>query len=62
LFLPLFPIVAVPLTGLYLHGQRILLSFVLLRRGFLTSLVVLLALQGLLLFADMVILAGQRTD
>jgi hypothetical protein len=62
LFMPLFPIVAIPITGLYLYGQRILLSFVLLRLGFSISLVLLLALQGVLLFTAMVILAGQRTD
>jgi hypothetical protein len=61
LFMPLFPIVAIPLTGLYLYAQRILLSFVLLQLGFSVSLVVLLVLQGLILLLAMIILAGQRT-
>ena len=61
-FMPLFPIVAISLTGLYLHAQRILLAFVLLRLGFSISLIVFLGLQGLLLLITMIILAGQRTD
>jgi hypothetical protein len=61
-FMPLFPIVAISLTGLYLHAQRILLDFVLLRLGFSISLVVFLVLQGLLLLVTIFILAGQRTD
>jgi hypothetical protein len=60
--MPLFPIVAISLTGLYLHAQRILLAFVLLRLGFSISLIVFLVLQGLLLLISMIILAGQRTD
>lgn len=62
LLMPLFPIVAISLTGLYLHAQRILLGFVLLRLSFSISLVVFLVLQGLLLLLTMIILAGQRTD
>ena len=61
-FMPLFPIVAISLTGLYLHAQKILLAFVLLRLGFSISLIVFLVLQGLLLLISMIILAGQRTD
>ncbi len=61
-FMPLFPIVAIFLTALYLHAQRILLAFVLLRLGFSISLIVFLVLQGLLLLITMIILAGQRTD
>jgi hypothetical protein len=61
-FMPLFPIVAISLTALYLHAQRILLAFVLLRLGFSISLIVLLVLQGLLLLVTMIVLAGQRTD
>jgi len=60
--MPLFPIVAISLTGLYLHAQKILLAFVLLRLGFSISLIVFLVLQGLLLLISMIILAGQRTD
>jgi hypothetical protein len=62
LFMPLFPIVAIPLVGLYMYAQRILLNFVLLRLSFSITLIVFLALQGLLLFLTMIILAGQRTD
>lgn len=61
-FMPLFPIVAILLTALYLHAQRILLGFALLRLGFSISLVVFLVLQGLLLLFTMIILAGQRAD
>jgi hypothetical protein len=61
-FLPLFPLVAVVLTGLYLYAQRIVVSFVLLRLGFTVSLVVFLVLQALLLMVSMIVLAGQRTD
>jgi len=62
LLMPLFPIVAVALTGVYLHTQRILLDFVLLRLGFSISLIVFLVLQALLLLVTMIVLAGQRTD
>ncbi|MBN2553123.1 MAG: hypothetical protein JXB06_10150 [Spirochaetales bacterium] len=61
-FMPLFPIVAIPITALYLHAQRILLAFVLLRLGFSISLIVLLVLQGFLLLTAMIVLAGQRAD
>ena len=61
-FMPLFPLVAVSLTSLYLTAQRIILSFVLLRLGFSLALVVLLVLQGLLLMVSMIVLAGQRTE
>jgi tetratricopeptide (TPR) repeat protein len=61
-FMPLFPLVAVSLTSLYLTAQRIILSFVLLRLGFSLALVVLLVLQGLLLMVTMIVLAGQRTE
>jgi hypothetical protein len=61
-FMPLFPIVSIPLVGLYMYAQRILMNFVLLRSSFSITLIVFLALQGLLLFFAMVILAGQRTD
>jgi len=61
-FMPLFPIVAVPITALYLYAQRIVLAFVLLRLGFSISLTALLVLQGLLLLMTVVILAGQRAD
>ena len=60
--MPLFPIVASSLTGVYLHAQRILLDFVLLRLGFSISLIVFLVLQALLLLVTMIVLAGQRTD
>jgi hypothetical protein len=60
--MPLFPIVAISLVGLYLHAQRILLDFVLLRLDFSITLIVFVVLQGLLLFLSMFILAGQRTD
>ena len=60
--MPLFPIVTVTLTGLYLYAQRILLSFILLRSDFSMSLVVFLVMQGLLLLITMIILAGQRAD
>jgi hypothetical protein len=59
--MPLFPIVAIPLIGLYLHAQRILLAFVQLRLGFSIALIILLALQGLLLLFTMIVLAGQRS-
>jgi hypothetical protein len=62
LFMPLFPIVAIPLVGLYMYAQRILLDFVLLQLSFSLTLIIFLALQGLLLFLTMIILAGQRTD
>jgi lipopolysaccharide export LptBFGC system permease protein LptF len=62
LFMPLFPIVAISLTALYLHAQRILLDFVLLRLRFSISLIVFLVLQGLLLLITVIILAGQRAD
>jgi tetratricopeptide (TPR) repeat protein len=62
IFMPLFPIAAVPLVGLYMYAQRILMDFVLLRLGFSITLIVFLVLQGLLLFLAMIILAGQRTD
>jgi len=62
MFMPLFPIVAISLTALYLHAQRILLDFVLLRLRFSISLIVFLVLQGLLLLITMIILAGQRAD
>jgi tetratricopeptide (TPR) repeat protein len=61
-FMPLFPLVAVFLTSLYLTAQRIILSFVLLRLGFSLSLVVFLVLQGLLLMVTMIVLAGQKTE
>jgi len=61
-FMPLFPLVAVSLTSLYLTAQRIILSFVLLRLGFSLSLVVFLVLQGFLLLVTMIVLAGQRTE
>ena len=61
-FLPLFPVLAIPLTGLYVHAQRIILAFVLLRFGFSISLTVLLVLQGVLLLTSMVILAGQQVE
>jgi tetratricopeptide (TPR) repeat protein len=61
-FMPLFPIVAIPLVGLYMHAQRILMDFILLRLSFSITLIVFLVLQGLLLFLAMIILAGQRTD
>ncbi|MBA7582877.1 hypothetical protein ES708_24815 [subsurface metagenome] len=60
--MPLFPLVAVSLTSLYLTAQRIILSFVLLRLGFSLSLVVFLVLQGFLLLVTMIVLAGQRTE
>jgi hypothetical protein len=62
LFMPLFPIVAIPVVSLYMYAQRILLNFALLRLSFSVTLIVFLALQGLLLFLTMIILAGQRTD
>jgi hypothetical protein len=62
IFMPLFPIVAIPLVGLYSYAQQILMNFVLLRLSFSITLIVFLALQGLLLFFAMIILAGQRTD
>lgn len=62
IFMPLFPIVAIPLVGLYMYGQRILMDFVLLRLSFSITLIVFLVLQGLLLFLAMIILAGQRND
>ena len=61
-FMPLFPIVAIPLVGLYMYAQRILMDFVLLRLSFSITLIVFLVLQGLLLFLALIILAGQRTD
>jgi hypothetical protein len=61
-FMPLFPIAAILLTALYLHAQRILLAFVLLRFGFSISLIVFLVLQALLLMISMIALAGQRMD
>ncbi|UCF99837.1 MAG: hypothetical protein JSV89_09930 [Spirochaetaceae bacterium] len=61
-FMPLFPLVAIPITTLYLHAQRIILAFVLLRWHFSGSLVVFLVLQGLLLLITMIVLAGQRSD
>jgi len=61
-FMPLFPLVAIPLTALYLHAQQILLNFAALRLRFSISLVVFLVLQGLLLLITMIILAGQRAD
>jgi hypothetical protein len=61
-FMPLFPLVAVFVTSLFLHAQRLVLSFVLLRFGFTVSLAAFLILQGLLLLVVMVLLAGQSTD
>jgi len=61
-FMPLFPLVAVSLTALYLHAQQILLSFALLWLRFPICLIVFLVLQGLLLLIAMIILAGQRAD
>jgi tRNA splicing endonuclease len=62
IFMPLFPIVAIPLVGLYIYGQRILINFLLLQLSFSITLIVFLVLQGLLLFLAMIILAGQRND
>jgi hypothetical protein len=62
MFMPLFPLAAVPITSLYLSAQRIILAFVLLRLGFSLSLVVFLVLQGLLLLVTMIVLAGQRAE
>jgi hypothetical protein len=62
LLMPLFPIAAITLVGLYLHGHRVLLDFVLLRLDFSITLIVFLVLQGLLLFVTLIILAGQRTE
>jgi tetratricopeptide (TPR) repeat protein len=61
-FMPLFPLAAVPITSLYLSAQRIILAFVMLRFGFSLSLVVFLVLQGLLLLVTMIVLAGQRAE
>jgi hypothetical protein len=60
--MPLFPFVAIPITAMYVHAQRVIMTFVLLHLGFSISLIVLLVLQGLLLLTTMFILAGQRTD
>jgi hypothetical protein len=60
--MPLFPFVAILISELYLYAQRIILAFVLLRLGFAISLIIFLALQGLLLLTTMIVLAGQRTD
>lgn len=60
--MPLFPFVAILISELYLYAQRIILAFVLLRLGFSISLIIFLALQGLLLLTTMIVLAGQRTD
>ncbi len=61
-FMPLFPLVGVVFTSLYLQAQRIILAFVLLRLTFFVSLVVFLGLQALLLLVVMIMLAGQRAD
>jgi hypothetical protein len=62
LFVPLFPMVALFFTSLYLHAQRILLNFCLLQLGFAVCLVIFLVLQGLLLLIVLVLLAGQTSD
>jgi len=62
LFVPLFPLVALFFTSLYLHAQGVVLNFCLLQLGFTVTLVVFLVLQGVLLFSVLVLLAGQPSD
>ncbi len=62
LFIPLFPLIVALLVSLYLSGLKVLFSFVLLIAGFTTALPAMLVLQGVLLIAALLILAGQRTE
>lgn len=59
LFVPLFPLVGLFVSALYLHAQRVLMNFLLLQLGFAACLPAFLVLQGVLLFAALVLLAGQ---
>jgi hypothetical protein len=62
LFVPVFPLVALTFTSLYLHAQRVLVNFLLLQLGFGVCLATFLALQGVLLFVVLLLLAGQPSD
>lgn len=62
LFVPVFALVALFFTSVYLHAQRVLVNFLLLELGFGVCLVTFLALQGVLLFVVLLLLAGQPSD
>jgi hypothetical protein len=60
--IPIFPVAAVLLAGLYLKAHRILAAFALLTWGFQPALIALAALQAVILGVALVILAGQASD
>jgi hypothetical protein len=62
LFLPVFPVAASLLYSLYLRAHRILLGYALLAWQFRTALIALGVLEGVILAAMLVSLAGQRSD
>jgi len=62
LFLPVFPVAATLLYSLYLRAHRILLGYALLAWQFRAALVALGVLEGVILAAMLVALAGQRSE
>jgi hypothetical protein len=62
LFLPVFPVAATLLYSLYLRAHRILLGFALLAWQFRVALISLAVLEGVILAAMLVALAGQRPN
>ena len=61
-FMLVLPFVVRTVLELYIYGNRILLGFAVLTFGFTASLIIMIVLQALLLFAALFFLAGQTTE
>jgi hypothetical protein len=62
LVIPLFPVAAALLAGVYLKVHRVLAAFTLLTWGFRPALVGLAVLEGAILAVMLVLLAGRGGD